>query len=186
MSVKRYDLELQVFASEYDMVESDNGDYVAYEDYAILKAERDALRAVAWADGYSAGVADERTSAANIGIAGFGGKIEPARGNPYLSNNYPPKPVAQDSEPSCNPHPDAPHGFNRSASLSEDRSVCDCEYWVAPEPPQLIADDVSDDVSDEVAEVIKRYLPFTSFVDTRLLARKIAGAAINKYNEEVK
>ena len=31
----------------------------------------------------------------------------------------------------CNPHPDAPHGFNRSRSLNEDRYVCDCEGWAA-------------------------------------------------------
>lgn len=29
----------------------------------------------------------------------------------------------------CNPHPDAPHGFDRTASLNEDRYVCDCESW---------------------------------------------------------
>jgi hypothetical protein len=39
--------------------------------------------AKAWNDGYKAGVADERTSEANIGIAGFGAKIKPARQNPY-------------------------------------------------------------------------------------------------------
>ena len=32
----------------------------------------------------------------------------------------------------CNPHPDAPHGFNRNASHCEDRYVCDCEYWDEP------------------------------------------------------
>lgn len=32
----------------------------------------------------------------------------------------------------CNPHPNAPHGFNRNASHSEGRYVCDCEGW---EPP---------------------------------------------------
>lgn len=32
----------------------------------------------------------------------------------------------------CNPHPDAPHGFNRSRSLNEDRYVCDCEGWMPP------------------------------------------------------
>jgi hypothetical protein len=41
------------------------------------------LVAKAWNDGYKAGVADERTSEANIGIAGFGAKIKPARQNPY-------------------------------------------------------------------------------------------------------
>ena len=30
---------------------------------------------------------------------------------------------------SCNPHPNAPHGFNRTASHNEGRYVCDCEYW---------------------------------------------------------
>ena len=39
--------------------------------------------AQAWAEGYRAGVADERTSEANICIAGFGMKVEPARENPY-------------------------------------------------------------------------------------------------------
>ena len=29
----------------------------------------------------------------------------------------------------CKTHPDAPHGFDRNASLSEDRYVCECEYW---------------------------------------------------------
>lgn len=29
----------------------------------------------------------------------------------------------------CNPHPDAPHGFNRDASHSAGRYVCDCEGW---------------------------------------------------------
>lgn len=32
-------------------------------------------------------------------------------------------------EPACNPHPKAPHGFNRNASHSAGRSVCDCESW---------------------------------------------------------
>lgn len=41
--------------------------------------------AEAWQQGYHQGVQDERTSDANIGIAGFGAKVEPARNNPYLS-----------------------------------------------------------------------------------------------------
>lgn len=32
-------------------------------------------------------------------------------------------------EPQCNPHPKAPHGFLRNASHTEDRYVCECEYW---------------------------------------------------------
>lgn len=31
----------------------------------------------------------------------------------------------------CNPHPKAPHGFNRNASHSAGRYVCDCEGWDA-------------------------------------------------------
>ena len=31
--------------------------------------------------------------------------------------------------PECNPHPKAPHGFNRNASHSADRYVCECEGW---------------------------------------------------------
>jgi hypothetical protein len=34
-------------------------------------------------------------------------------------------------QPACNPHPKAPHGFNRDASHSADRYVCDCEGWDA-------------------------------------------------------
>lgn len=37
----------------------------------------------AWGHGYKSGVEDERTSEANIGIAGLGGKINTARENPY-------------------------------------------------------------------------------------------------------
>ena len=33
------------------------------------------------------------------------------------------------TEPKCNPHPDAPHGFNRNASHNAGRYVCDCEGW---------------------------------------------------------
>ena len=32
----------------------------------------------------------------------------------------------------CNPHPDAPHGFDRNASLAEGRYVCECEGWMPP------------------------------------------------------
>jgi DNA-binding protein Fis len=42
--------------------------------------------------------------------------------------------------PDCKTHPDAPHGFDRNASHSADRYVCECEGW---EP----VDDV--DISEE-------------------------------------
>ncbi len=35
----------------------------------------------------------------------------------------------QEVEQVCNPHPDAPHGFNRNASHDAHRMVCDCEGW---------------------------------------------------------
>ena len=37
------------------------------------------------------------------------------------------------AERKCNPHPDAPHGFDRDASHNLDRYVCECEGW-EPEP----------------------------------------------------
>ena len=36
---------------------------------------------------------------------------------------------AEESEVSCKTHPDAPHGFNRNASHSMGRYVCNCEFW---------------------------------------------------------
>jgi hypothetical protein len=39
----------------------------------------------------------------------------------------------ESEEVPCKTHPDAPHGFDRNASHSEDRYVCECENW-EPEP----------------------------------------------------
>ena len=39
------------------------------------------------------------------------------------------KKISASDKSSCNPHPNAPHGFNRTASHNEGRYVCDCEYW---------------------------------------------------------
>jgi hypothetical protein len=36
----------------------------------------------------------------------------------------------------CKDHPDAPHSFDRNASLTEDRYVCECEYWEPPAQPE--------------------------------------------------
>jgi hypothetical protein len=33
------------------------------------------------------------------------------------------------TEVRCKTHPDAPHGFDRNASHSADRYVCECEGW---------------------------------------------------------
>jgi hypothetical protein len=63
------------------------------EQYDVLAKELEAIKqalaapvqpvAQAWDEGYRAGIDDERTSEANIGIAGFDAKVEPARNNPY-------------------------------------------------------------------------------------------------------
>lgn len=41
------------------------------------------------------------------------------------------KPEQERGNTQCNPHPDAPHGFSRSGSLSAGRYVCDCEGWIS-------------------------------------------------------
>jgi len=41
--------------------------------------------------------------------------------------------AAWSETPPCKTHPDAPHGFDRNASHSADRYVCECEGW---EPPK--------------------------------------------------
>jgi hypothetical protein len=38
-----------------------------------------------------------------------------------------------DETPECKTDPRAPHGFDRNASHSADRYVCECEFW---EPPR--------------------------------------------------
>ncbi len=41
-------------------------------------------------------------------------------------------------EVQCKTHPDAPHGFVRNASHTEDRYVCECEYWEEPKVNERI------------------------------------------------
>ena len=38
----------------------------------------------------------------------------------------------------CKTHPDATHGFVRGASHSEDRYVCECEFWEEPKMNERI------------------------------------------------
>ena len=54
-------------------------------EQAAWRAGLDAGQAEAWQQGYHQGVQDERISEANIGIAGYNAKVEPARINPYLA-----------------------------------------------------------------------------------------------------
>ena len=37
----------------------------------------------------------------------------------------------------CKKHPDAPHGFLRNESLTQNRYVCECEYW---EPEEILVE----------------------------------------------
>lgn len=39
------------------------------------------------------------------------------------------------NEDGCSEHPDAPHGFDRNQSHSEDMYVCECTYW-QPDPAE--------------------------------------------------
>lgn len=41
-------------------------------------------------------------------------------------------PDAGGNEVPCSANPDAPHGFNRNASHTLGRYVCDCEGWAPP------------------------------------------------------
>jgi hypothetical protein len=56
--------------------------------------------------------------------------------------------LAQQEDTKCKDHPDAPHSFDRNASLTEDRYVCGCEYW---EPP-VDAVNMSQERVDETAK----------------------------------
>ena len=40
--------------------------------------------------------------------------------------------VPKDEALPCSTHPDAPHGFLRSASHKADQYVCECAYWKPP------------------------------------------------------
>ncbi len=50
-------------------------------------------------------------------------------------NNTKPPPHPEQPERACSTHPDAPHGFDRTASHSAGRYVCECEGWQPPAEP---------------------------------------------------
>ena len=52
-------------------------------DWQSVAAQANKPLSDAWQEGYKAGVEDERISESNIGIAGYGAKVNPARQNPY-------------------------------------------------------------------------------------------------------
>ena len=58
----------------------------------------------------------------------------------------------------CKTHPDAPHGFVRGASHSEDRYVCECEFWEEPkmnERIKLLAEYQNKVLEGEIKELKK-------------------------------
>lgn len=68
----------------------------------------------------------------------------------------------------CNPHPDAPHGFDRNSSHDEDRYVCDCESWY---PPEEYRDDVKSARNEEALNLL-RTDPAEYFRRTRVQAQR--------------
>jgi len=54
--------------------------------------------------------------------------------------------MSENDEVPCSTHPDAPHGFNRNASHTEDRYVCDCEGWKPPAPDPLLDQASQEDI----------------------------------------
>lgn len=73
----------------------------------------------------------------------------------------------ENQEVKCKDHPDAPHGFDRNASHSEDRYVCECESW---EPPVKEWQSLTD---DDILEAIRRnkgkmYLDFARDIEAVL------------------
>ena len=51
----------------------------------------------------------------------------------------------------CKTHPDAPHGFVRNASHTEDRYVCECEYWEEPKVNKQIQELMSKTLDEKFA-----------------------------------
>ena len=58
-------------------------------------------------------------------------------------------------QPECNPHPDAPHGFNRESSHSLGRYVCDCEGWEPEREWQGLTDEEIQDFGYEAEKFDK-------------------------------
>ena len=59
----------------------------------------------------------------------------------------------------CKTHPDAPHGFVRGASHSEDRYVCECEFWEEPKMNERIrelAEQAYEDALDTMIKIVDK------------------------------
>ena len=81
------------------------------------------------------------------------------------------------AQPQCNPHPDAPHGFDRNASHSANRYVCECEGW-EPEQAEQEPFDMDDHPPHRLCECRKCMEYFTPLPDCDAFAasgKPIAG-----------
>jgi hypothetical protein len=58
------------------------------------------------------------------------------------------------NEKSCKTHPAAPHGFLRNASHTENRYVCECEYWEEPGIDQQLQ--LFDEHAATIAKALKK------------------------------
>lgn len=75
--------------------------------------------------------------------------------------NLTPKNLQEDNEPSCIDHPEAPHGFDRTASHNEDRYVCTCEHWKPENYVQVFEFSLHYKIlgqANAVSEVVKRLM----------------------------
>ncbi len=138
-------------------------------------AQGEPSAAAAWAQGYRQGIDDERTSEANIGIAGFGAKVEPARQNPY-ANTTP----QQASEPMTDELESALEALvnrcNNDAGMTNDNAVIAAEAALERLYKSRAAKPINPDPLMEFAQYIRRT------GDTRLASMAIA--VINKATGE--
>lgn len=95
-------------------------------------------RAAGWDEGYKSGVDDERTSADNVGIAGFGMKVNPARVNPYRSaapdSPRPPAEAAGDGS-GADSRPETRTGVPEKPSEAHACEVPDVDGWTLHSRP---------------------------------------------------
>ena len=70
-----------------------------------------------------------------------------------------------DETPPCKTDPRAPHGFDRNASHSADRYVCECEGW---EPPMEWVGLTKDEVDSWELPVVPTVFEFAKFVEAKL------------------
>jgi hypothetical protein len=136
--------------------------------------------AVAWAEGYRAGVEDERTSEANIGIAGFGAKVEPARQNPYHTS--PPLQADGQTAKQCYDH--LMEGELETGPLERLRFFCSLamngQDWLDVEPFFAVLQADACKVPPSFVEWLRREMPAgTEIGDPDWWAPRILRAALS-------